>query len=184
MLDENMHVEKKEVIEYKPLPPDVYTVELLDITAKENETYDSKQARKEGSQIQPILETVFDFQFVLLEGTDADEELRGRSVFQNFVPSVFYISAKNGKNKLYQIIEALQKAPLSPEQEAYGVSGKDINALIGKQCRVGTVVNVKGEKSYTNIDKFLPSKETFVGLTTEEKETARVKPKEAVSTSF
>ena len=180
MLNETMIIEKKEVMDYKPLPPDVYTVELLDITAKETETYDSKQARKEGSQIPPILETVLDFQFVLLEGVDASagELLRGRNVFQNYVPSVLYISVKNGKNKLYQIIEALQKSPLSHDQEAYGISGKELNLLIGKQCRVGTVNNTKGEKTYTNIDKFLPSKEAFAPLTQEEKDNARIKPKE------
>ena len=180
MLNETMHIEKKEIQDFKPIPPDVYTVELLDINSREVETYDSKKNRKENDTIAPLMETILDFQFVLLEGVDmaSGEQLRGRNVFQNYVPSVLYISTKNGKNKLYQIVEALQKAPLSPEQEAYGITGKDLNALIGKQCRVGTVINTKGDKSYTNIDKFLPAKESFPALTVEEKENARLKPKD------
>ena len=181
MLNETMHIEKKEIQDFKPIPPDVYTVELLDINSREVETYDSKKNRKEDDTISKIeIETILDFQFVLLEGVDmaSGEQLRGRNVFQNYVPSVLYISTKNGKNKLYQIVEALQKAPLSPEQEAYGITGKDLNALVGKQCRVGTIINTKGDKSYTNIDKFLPAKESFPALTVEEKENARIKPKE------
>ena len=177
MLDNNMSLPREEAKEYKPFPEDVYAVELLDVNSKEVETYDSKKARLLDLNLAPIMETVLDFQFVLLEGRDGETDLRGRNIFQNFVPSYLYISAK-GKNKLFQITEALQGESLSQKQEAEGITGAELNAFIGKQCRVGTVNNTKGDKTYSNIDKFLFAKGEYDSLTVAEKEEATVKPKE------
>jgi len=181
MLNESFVAEKKEAGTYAPLPVDIYTVELLDIVAITEESYDSKQARAKDPNIAPVDETTLKFQFVLLEGKDGDAELRGRNLFQNFVPSFLYIS-KKGKNKLYQIVEALQAQTVSPEQEAFGITGKELNSFIGKQCRVGTVNKTEGDKTYTNIDKFLAVKDKYPSLTAEEKENARIKPKETEAT--
>lgn len=176
MLDPTMQMPKEEGKEYKPFPEDVYAVELLDVNSKEVETYDSKEARKKDMHLEPVMETVLDFQFVLLEGRDGETDLRGRNIFQNFVPTYLYISSK-GKNKLFQITEALQGTPLSQQQEAEGITGADLNAFIGKQCRVGTVNKTSGDKTYSNIDKFLVAKGDFAPLTSKEKEDATIKPK-------
>jgi hypothetical protein len=178
MLDETFTVTKKEATEYTPIPEDIYTVELLDIISKTEETYDSKEARKKDVHLEPEMETVFDFQFVLLEGKDGDKDLRGRNLFQNYVPTYLYVSSKKGKNKLYQIIEALQGQTVSPEQEAFGISGKELNLLIGKQCRVGTTNKTSGDKVYSNIDKFLVVKDKYPALTAEERDKSRIKPKD------
>ncbi len=182
MLDNNFVAEKKEAESYAPLPVDIYTVELLDIVAITGESIDSKEARKKDNTLAPVEETTLKFQFVLLEGKDGDTDLRGRNLFQNFVPSYLYVS-KKGKNKLYQIVEALQAQTVSPEQEAFGITGKELNSFIGKQCRVGTVNNTKDDKTYTNIDKFLAVKDKYPVLTDEEKESARIKPKEETAKS-
>lgn len=176
MLNPNLQLPREEAKEYKPFPEDVYTVQLLDVNSKEVETYDSKEARKKDLSLQAVMETVMDFQFVLLEGRDGETDLRGRNIFQNFVPTYLYISSK-GKNKLYQIVEALQGSSLSQKQEADGITGADLNSFIGKHCRVGTVNKAHGDKTYSNIDKFLPVKEVFEPLTTKEKEEAAIKPK-------
>jgi len=68
MLDENMVLPYEEATEYKPLPEDVYTVQLLDVTSKELESYDSKKARLATPALAPVMETKLSFQFVLLEG--------------------------------------------------------------------------------------------------------------------
>lgn len=179
MLNPNMTLPKEEAKEYKPFPEDVYAVELLDVNSKEVETYDSKKERATDVTLAPVMETVLDFQFVLLEGRDGDTELRGRNIFQNFVPSYLYVSSK-GKNKLFQITEALQGEPLSQKQEAEGITGADLNSFIGKHCRVGTVNSPSkdGTKIYSNIDKFLVAKGDFKTLTVEEKDGAKIKPKE------
>jgi hypothetical protein len=176
MLDNNLVIPKNEATEYKPFPEDIYSVQFLDVNAKEVETYDSKEARKKDPTLAQIMETIFDFQFVLLEGKDGETDLRGRNIFQNFVPSYLYISSK-GKNKLFQIVESLQGSPLSQKQEAEGITGADLNALIGKHCRVVTINKTHGDKTYSNIDKFLVAKGNFEPLTVKEKEDAKVKPK-------
>ena len=179
MLDETFVATKKEATEYTPIPEDIYTVELLDVFSRTEESYDSKQNRAKNADLVPEMETVLDFQFVLLEGRDGDKDLRGRNLFQNFVPSFLYISSKKGKNKLYQVVEALQGQTVSMEQEAYGITGKDLNNLIGKHCRVGTTNKVAGDKTYSNIDKFLAVKDSYPALTTDEKENSLIKPKES-----
>lgn len=161
MLEETIVAVKKESEDYTPLPDDVYTVELVDIVAEQRPTYDTRNNPKE----EQVMEVVFNFLFGVL---DAGDDIRGRRVLQSFVPSYLYVSGK-GKNKLYQIVEALQGQTVSPEQEAYGISGKELNALIGKQCRVGTKTETKGEKSYTNIDKWIVAREFKTPLTPDEK---------------
>jgi len=172
-----MVMPKEEAKQFKPLPEDVYTVELFDVNAKEVETIDSKQARLKDDMLAPLYETVLDFQFVLLEGQDGAEDLRGRNLFQKYVPSHLYISAK-GKNKLFQITEALQGESLSLKQEAEGITGRELNAFVGKQCRVTTENKMVGDKTYSNIKAFLVSKGVYAKLTQEELENAKIKPRE------
>lgn len=174
MVDENLAVPKKEANEYNPLPDDMYQVELLDIASEERPTYDTRlkpDAEKE-------FETVFNFQFTVLEDGEFDgKPLRGRNIWQNFVPSYLYIGRK-GKNTLYQIIEALTGQIVTPEQEAFGITGKDLNALVGLQCRVVTKKKTKNDKTFSNVESFLPAKAQMSGLSGEEKEAAKVKPKD------
>ena len=58
------------------------------------------------------------------------------------------------------------------------MTGSDLNALIGKHCRVSTTNKVNGENTYSNIDKFLVAKGDFAALNAQEKDDAKVKPKE------
>lgn len=163
MLPTGMKFEEKVGKSFEPLPEDVYQVELLDIELQEKPSYNDKS----------VMEKVLSFQFVVL---DQDErELRGRSIWRNFVPTFLYISSKHGKNALYQITEAIIKKELTEEQKA--TFGSDyINKLIGYQCRV-TVKNKEGKegKVFSNIETFLPVKTKLPALTEEEKEKARVK---------
>lgn len=172
MLPNNLPIVKKETKTFDPLPEDIYQVELLDITAEDKETYNSKMGKTQEKEY----ETILSFQFTLLDGTDNGESLRGRNVWANFVPSFLYISAKNGKNALYRIVEALQGKTLSPEQEANGIDGAFLNSLIGKQCRIVTK-NKAGKEGnlFTNIESFLVAKTLINALTAYEKENATVK---------
>lgn len=173
MLDETILVSKKEAENYAPLPDDIYTVQLVDIMSETRPTYDTRNSPKEEQEI----ETVFNFLFGVLE---AGDDIRGRRIIQSFVPTYLYIGNK-GKNKLYQIVEALQGSSISQEQEAFGISGKELNELVGKQCRVGTKAEVKGDKTYTNIDKWLVARESKTALTTEEKANLDFPKKEEVT---
>lgn len=177
MLDTNIKVEKKEGTTYDPLPENIYQVELLDITSENRPTYDTRNKPDNEKEY----DTVFNFQFVLLNGKDkAGESLRGRNIWANFIPSYLYISSKNGKNKLYEITEALLGHELTQKEEAE-MDGQFLNSLIGKQVRVG--VKNKASKSdatkiYSNIETYYFADDLINALTDEEKEKATVKDKE------
>lgn len=163
MINENIKVEKIERIEYPPIPEDVYQVELLDINMEEKPSYNDKTK----------LEKVLSFQFTLLNGKHNEESLRGRNIWRNFVPVSLYIG-KNGKNVLYQIIEALYKRELTREEESL-LETKRLNKLIGKQCRVVIKHTKKDDIVYNNISNFLIAENSIEKLTNEEKEQSKVK---------
>jgi hypothetical protein len=166
MINDNFQIPKKEAVTYDPIPDNVYQVELLDI-----EVQDKPKFKKPDE-----MEKMFSFQFVLLGGKDKDgSSLRGRNIWRNYVPTFLYISQKNGKNALYQIMEAMIGRELTRDEEATMEAVK-LNKLIGVQCRV-VVKNKPGKdgKVYSNIDNFLPIEFKMQSLTDDEKETARVK---------
>ena len=175
MLDNNLVIEKKEAA-YTPIPENMYNVELLDITSEKRPTYDTRALPDD----QKEYETVFNFQFVLLDGEENGKSLRGRSLWMNFVPSYLYIG-KNGKNDLYQIVEALQRQTMSPQQEAEGITGAYLNSLVGKHTRVATENKTKGDKTYSQIVKFYGASSGLVALTADEKEKATPKNKDAAA---
>lgn len=178
MLANNLPIVKKEASSFEPLPEDMYQVELLDITAEEKETYNSKI----GKTTEKEYETILSFQFTLLDGDENGKSLRGRNVWANFIPSYLYVG-KNGKNKLYQIVEALQGQSISPQQEAEGLNGAFLNSLIGKQCRVVTKNKANKEGNlFTNIDSFLVAKILINALTQDEKDNAAVKKEKQENT--
>ena len=173
-LTEPINIEKRETKEFPPIPKDIYQVELLDISIQERPTYDTRLKSKE----EQIIEKVFCFQFTLLEGKDKDgKDLRGRNVWANFIPSYLYISKKNGKNKLYRIVEALLGHELTPTEEAT-LDISILNGLIGKQCRLSVEPIIKGDKHFDSPTDWFKTNNLLASLTDEEKETARVKPKE------
>lgn len=179
MLDNNFVAEKKEAGNYDPIPENMYTVELLDVSSESRPTYDTRNEADD----KKIYENVLNFHFVLLDGEETGKSLRGRSVWNNFVPAFLYISKKNGKNRLYEIVEALQKQTVSPEQEAFGIDGKYLNSLVGKQTRIATENQTKGDKTYTQIVKFYPLATNLAPLTDQEKIDAVPKPKEETAKS-
>lgn len=179
MLDTSFVAPKKEATDYTPLPDDMYQVELLDVSSKQTETFDSKKARASDSTLEPQMETVLDFTFTVLEETEIEgKSVRGRNIYMNYVPAYLYIG-KKGKNDLYKIVEALQAANITPEQEAYGITGETLNGLIGKQCRIITKQVTKGDKTYMNVENLLMSKVALEPLNAQEKLDAMPKPKDA-----
>ena len=158
-------ITKEEKKFYPPIPKNVYQVELLDISLNDAKGKFAKPGDKN-----------FSFQFTLLSGSDKGESLRGRNVWNNFVPTTLYIG-KNGKNSLYGIVEAFLGRELTPQEEAEGLTGEMLNSFIGTQIRVFIDHRVKGDKIYDTITSYMTADSKDVGLTDEEKESARVKVK-------
>lgn len=174
MINQEIKIEKKETMEYEILPENIYQIELLDINIKSNETYDSKQGKTDKKEYEDIL----DFQYTLLAGKDkGGESLRGRNIWDNFIPTYLYISTKNGKNKLYRIIESLLGRDITPDEEAEGINSEFLNSLIGRQMRISTKNVRKGDKVFSKIDSYNRIDEELDALTDEEKEKATVKKK-------
>jgi hypothetical protein len=163
MLDNNMTIHKEEAKVYPPLPKNIYQVEILDINLKDAKGKYSKPGDKN-----------FSFQFTLLHGKDKENELRGRNVWSNFVPTALYIG-KNGKNDLYQIVEAVLGRELTLEEEALGLTGERLNSFIGKQLKIFVDHKTKDDKTYDNITSYIYTEEVLTPLNSEEKENARVK---------
>lgn len=162
MINENIITEKKEKMEFAPLQPDVYQVQLVDMYDKQVPQYDDKTK----------YETVFTFYFALLEGIATDlKEARGRILKRGYVPNYFY-EGKKGKNVTMQIVEALLGREQTAEEEAYW-DAKNWNAFIGKQLRVLIENTTKDNVTYSNIKSFLPVKTTMEALTEKELTTIR-----------
>ena len=166
MINNEFPITKKEAQAFEPLPEDIFPCELLDVEVEQKPNYNDKN----------IIENVLKFQFTLLSGFKAGESLRGRNIWLNFVPIYFYISKKSGKNKLYQIVEALLKRELTQEEEAT-FSASKLNKLIGMQCRilVKNKPSSDGQSVFSNVDRLLPAVENLTPLTQEEKEKAKIK---------
>jgi hypothetical protein len=174
-IEQPLTIKKEEGKVYDPLPENIYQVELLDVSSKETETYDSKLSKGAVKEY----ETVLTFQYTLLAGKNKEgESLRGRNVWDNFVPASLYIG-KNGKNKLYKIVESLLGRELTPEEEAMGIDHDFLNDLIGKQMRIGTKNNAskKTDAIYTNADTYYPSENDLEPLSEKERDEATVKNK-------
>lgn len=170
-ITESIKIEVREASTFSPLPENVYQVELLDVSSEKRPTYDTRNKPDPEKEYEQIL----NFQFTLLGGKEKDgSSLRGRNVWQNFVPTYLYISSKNGKNKLYQIVESLLGRELTLPEEAE-MDEIFINKLVGKQCRVGIKNKTSGDKTFSNIDTYFSSEQDMVSLTEEEKDKATVK---------
>jgi len=153
MIEEKFGIEKKEKEEYPVIPVDVYAVELVDVSGESVETYDSKQNPNTAKE----METVYKFEFKFLEGYDSDgKSIVDLKITKKFVPNYFWIG-KNGKNLLYKITEAFKGSALTQaEVENFDVS--KLNALIGKQIRVGIEHKQIKDGIYCNITSFYPAK--------------------------
>lgn len=179
MLNETMSFEKKQGTEYELLPENIYQAELLDVNLDRRPTYDTRLKPDSEKEY----ESVLNFQFTLLSGMSNGKNLRGRNVWENFVPTYLYIGKKNGKNKLYNVVEGLLGRNLTMAEEAEGITSDTINSLIGKQVRIGIKHNIKGDKTYDRIEQYYPVEIPINSLTSDEKEKAAVKKKESDSDS-
>jgi len=164
MINEEITIEKREKKEYPPIPKNIYQAEILDVNLNDAKGKFAKPGEK-----------VFSFQFVLLDGKDKEGSLRGRSVWANFVPTYLYIG-KNGKNDLYNIIEAVLERELELEEEA-NFDKNFVNSLIGKQLRLMIEPRVTDKGTYDNVTNYLEASTKLNALTSEEKEHSTVKNK-------
>ncbi len=123
------------------IPEDVYQVQITDLTAEQSEFNGQKK-------------DVFKFEFTIIE----DGPYYGRKLWKQGVQTV-PIPYTSGKNPLtWKVASAVAKHPLT-EEEGKQYTAAHMNALIGKQIRIGvTVTPPKDGKQYNNAESFLMAK--------------------------
>lgn len=168
MITQEIEITNKEKAEYPPLPKNVYQAQILDINLNDA----TGQYAKPG-------EKVFSVQFTLLDGMEKEKSLRGRNVWDNFIPTYLYIG-KSGKNKLYGIIEAVLNREVTPNEVA-NFDKSFINSLIGQQIRIMVEPKKVGDRIFDNITDYLSVSTKLNELTAEEKEKSKVKAKDAIA---
>ena len=152
MIEDKFKVEKREKEDYPLIPLNVYKVELIDVKGEENETYDSRM----NPSTEKEMETVFTFKFKFLEGVDdKGKSIIGVEILKRFVPNYFWIGS-NGKNPLYKIVEAFLGRDLT-EEEVNTFEASKLNALVGKQIKVGVEHKETPKGIYCNINAFYPA---------------------------
>ena len=177
----NETFEKKEGKSYPLIPKGIYQAELLDVKIDTNETYDSKMGKTNGVK---EYQKDINWQFTILVGRDEkqekelDKDLRGRNVWENYGQNFLWVG-KNGKNNLYRIAEAFLGRELNQKEEAEGITSELLNSFIGKQINLSIETKTsKAGKSFDNIVDYFKVNSQVDPLTDEEKEKAKVKPKE------
>ena len=177
-IENNQTYEKREGKEYPSIPKGIYQVELLDVKAVQNETYNSKMGKTNGVK---EYQTDLAWQFTILSGRDEaqekeeNKELRGRNIWENFGNSYLWIG-KNGKNNLYRIVEAFLGKELNQKEEAEGINSDLLNTFIGQQINLSIEPKTsKTGKIFDNIVDYFKMSNKIQGLTREEKENATVK---------
>jgi hypothetical protein len=127
------------------IPEDVYQVQITDIAEDVSEYQGQKR-------------DVFKFELTIIE----DGASYGRKLWKRG-SRVSPIPYKNGKNPLtWKVASAVAKHPLTEEEgKAYTIAM--MNAMIGKQLRVGvTVSEPKPDgKQYNNADSFFMAKQVL-----------------------
>lgn len=143
-ITENFAIPKEEGKTYEVLPADIYQAQLIDVNVELNPDYNDKTKMVKN----------FSFLFAVIE-----EPNIGRWLTYRFVPTTLFIG-RNGKNKLYQITEALMGRELTMEDENH-FDANFVGGLVGEQIRLGVKVKVTGEKKTNIIDAVYPIKVTL-----------------------
>lgn len=171
MLSQDFKATYQEAPKFDPLPPDTYQVELYDITARQVENYNWKKGERVDKFGYPVpqFDNIFNFQWGLLEGEQNGKSLRGFSIWNDYIPTMLYIGKKNGKNKLFKIVEALIGRELNQTEVVAGLDGSFLNSLVGKQCRILVEHVEKNDKVFANPVNWLKAKGELPMLNTEER---------------
>ncbi len=124
------------------IPEDVYQVQITDLTAEQSEYNGEKK-------------DVFKFEFTIIE----DGPYYGRKLWKKGVRTV-PIPYSSGKNPLtWKVASAVAKHALT-EEEGKNYTAVHMNALIGKQVRIGVSISAPKPdgKQFNNVESFFAVK--------------------------
>jgi hypothetical protein len=143
-LDPNTELKTPEKKDWPVVPEDVYQVQITDLTAEVSEWKGEKK-------------DVFKFEFTIIE----DGPYYGRKFWKKGSRVSPCPSSNNKAPLTWKVASAILRHGLT-EDEGKSFTIADMNALIGKQLRVGVMVTPpKDGKQYNNVDSFLMTKATL-----------------------
>jgi hypothetical protein len=140
-LTAEMEPKAPEKKEWPLIPEDVYQVEITDLTGEESEWKGEKK-------------DVYKFEFTLIE----DGPYYGRKLWKKGARVMPFPSSTGKPPLTWKVASAVAKHPLT-EDEGKTYTVAHLNALIGKQLRIGVMVTPpKDGKQYNNAESFLMAK--------------------------
>ncbi len=154
MLDATITFGVEEKKEYPQIPKGIYEVSLEEVNAELKETYNSKTNKTKEKEFENQLK----FRWKIQKGA-----FQGQLLFTDFVPTTFFVTQKNGKNKLYKICEALMCKELDVLDVAT-FTNETLNGLVGKMCTVVVETTAKGDKTFSNITTWLANEQAIPTL--------------------
>ena len=143
-ISQGVEIKAPEKKDWPLIPEDVYQVEITDLTEDQSEYKGEKK-------------DVFKFEFTIIE----DGEFYGRKFWKRG-SRVSPCPSANGKAPLtWKVASAVARHPITEEEgKAYTIDM--LNAMIGKQLRIGiSVTPPKDGKQYNNVESFLMAKTTL-----------------------
>lgn len=157
MLQSNFKTPAIQRDEYDVMPEDVYQVIIEDVNLEERQVYQSQD-----------VEEVLNFKFTVLE----EGEFKGRKVWKKIRPTLNAGWDGGSPSDLYELWKSAMKTLPTKEQLEVGLSGNDVNKLIGQQIRVTLKIKTtqKG-KEYNKIEGFMAVRTELAA--------PKLKPKEA-----
>lgn len=128
------------------IPEDLYQCVIEDITPVTTKKWGKPDEEEEK----------LNFKLLILD----DGEFKGQRLFKRVKPVVYDGAETNRPSYLYQIFKAAMKAEPTEKQIHEGLSGNELNALIGKQIRVSVKLSAPDAKGkvYSNVDGILAAK--------------------------
>ena len=161
MLQNNYQTPVNQREEFDVLPEDVYQVVIEVANLEERQAYQSKD-----------IEEVLNFKFMIIE----DGEYKGRKVWKKIRPTVNAGWEGGSPSDLYELWRAATGVFPTEQQKKDGLTGNDINSLIGRQIRVTLKIKTTAKgKEYNKIEGFMSVKSELAAPKLKPKEAGEVK---------
>ena len=161
MLQNNFKTPISQKGDFENLPEDIYHVVIEDVNLEERQVYQSQD-----------VEEVLNFKFTILE----EGPYLGQKVWKKIRPILNAGWDGGSPSDLYELWKSAMKVLPNQQQLENGLSGDEINGLIGEQLRVTVKIKTSGKgKEYNKIEGFMVAKSKLSAPKLKSKEPGEIK---------
>ena len=151
--------------DFENIPEDIYHCVIEDVNLEERQVYQSQD-----------VEEVLNFKFTILEEGD----FLGQKVWKKIRPILNAGWDGGSPSDLYELWKSAMKVLPNIQQLEMGLSGDEINSLIGEQLRVTVKIKTSAKgKEYNKIEGFMSAKSKLPAPKLKSKEAGEIKKLEA-----